>query len=215
MTATRPVPAPIGGDFVRLEPLAKEHLPALFLAIGHPITFAGGFGRGPAGYRDTEAGFVEWAEGYFTWETGNPYAVILVGGPHDGAVVGVSTLGDFDPENESTHIGWTAFDPRVWGTAVNAETKLLMLGLAFDSGFGRVKIQADAMNSRSRAAIAGIGATFEGILRRDRPRADGTWRDTVVFSVVVDEWPAVKTGLEKRLVRYAGRPVLFRDRPLA
>ena len=215
VTAKRPVPAPIGGEFVRLEPLTHEHLPALFLAIGHPIIFAGGYGGGPAGYRSTEPAFVEWAKGYFPWESGNPYAIFIVGGPHDGQLVGVSTLGDFEPQNEAAHIGWTAYDPRVWGTAVNAETKLLMLGLAFESGFGRVKIQADALNTRSRAAIAGIGATFEGTLRRHLQRADGTWRDTVVFSVIVEEWPAVKAGLEGRLARSAGRPVLFRDRPLS
>jgi RimJ/RimL family protein N-acetyltransferase len=212
VTATRPVPAPIVGEFVRLEPLRPDHLPALFLAIGHPIIFAGGFGGGPSGYRDTEAGFIEWAERYFQWEQGNPYAIFLVGGPHDGQLVGVSTLGDFEPEHESAHIGWTAYDPRVWGTAVNAETKLLLFGLAFDSGFGRVKIQADAMNTRSRAAIAGIGATFEGILRRHRRRADGSWRDTVLSSVIVEEWPAVKAGLAQRLAHHANRPVLFRDR---
>ncbi len=202
---------PIVGEFVRLEPLRPDHLPALFVAIGHPIIFAGGFGGGPAGYSETEAGFIAWAERYFQWEGGNPYAIFVVGGPHDDQLVGVSTLGDFEPEHESAHLGWTAYDPRVWGTAVNAETKLLLFGLAFDSGFGRVKIQADAMNTRSRAAIEGIGATFEGILRRHRQRADGSWRDTVLSSVIVDEWPTVRAGLERRLQRHAGRPVLFRE----
>jgi N-acetyltransferase len=87
----------------------------------------------------------------------------------------------------------------VWGTAVNPEAKLLMLEVAFDSGFGRVKLQADARNARSRAAIAKLGATFEGIVRRDQRRADGTWRDTAVFSILADEWPAVRDGLRARL----------------
>jgi RimJ/RimL family protein N-acetyltransferase len=210
VTATRPIPAPLVGRFVRLEPLHRSHLPALFRAIGHPIVFAGGYGGGPAGYRDTEAGFVEWAESYFSWEVGNPFAVFIVGGPHDAELVGTSTLTDFDEQREATHIGWTAYDPRVWGTAVNAEAKLLLLGLAFDNGFGRVLIQADALNERSRAAIAGIGATFEGIIRRDRLRADGTWRDSAIFSVLVDEWPRVRETLLARLERYGDRPVLFR-----
>ena len=66
------------------------------------------------------------------------------------------------------------------------------------------------MYARSRAAIAGIGATFEGVLRRDRPRADGSWRDSAVYSVLVDEWPRVRDGLLARLERYGGRPVEYR-----
>jgi len=82
-----------------------------------------------------------------------------------------------------------------------------MLGVAFENGFGRVKLQADAMNDRSRAAIAKLGATFEGVVRRDRPRADGTWRDTAVFSVIVDEWPRIRAGLEQRIAQWGDRPV--------
>ena len=199
---------------MRLEPLMREHLPALFLAIGHPIVFAGGYGGGPSGYRDNEADFTEWAESYFQWDAGLPFAVILVGGPHDGELVGTTSLNDFDAEREAAHIGWTAYDPRVWGTAVNAEAKLLLLGTAFDHGIGRVLIQADALNERSRAAIAGIGATFEGIVRRDRVRADGTWRDSAIFSVIIDDWPRVRSILEQRLEKQGERPVLFRSRPL-
>jgi len=212
VTAERPPYSSIHGRFVRLEPLVRDHLPALFLAIGRPETFAGGYGGGSAAYRDTQAGFLDWAEGYFRWETGDPYAVFLVGGPHDGQLVGTTTLTDLDLGREAAHLGWTAYDPRVWGTAVNPETKLLLLGRAFDAGLGRVLIQADAANERSRATIAGIGATFEGVIRRDRRRADGSWRDSAIFSVLKDEWPAVRAGLERRLEGYGERPVLFRSR---
>lgn len=187
-------------------------MPELFAVIGHPIVFAGGYGGGPQGYRDTVEGFIEWGERSFPFEAGQPYAVRLVGGPHDAQLVGTTTLSDFDLPGEAAHLGWTAYDPRVWGTAVNAECKLLLLGRAFDAGFGRVKIQADALNDRSRAAIAGIGATFEGVVRRDKLRADGTWRDTALFSVIVDEWPTVRENLQRRLERYGDRPVLFRQR---
>ncbi|MCU1545470.1 MAG: N-acetyltransferase [Homoserinimonas sp.] len=85
---------------------------------------------------------------------------------------------------------------------MNAETKLLMLGLAFESACERVKIQADAVNTRSRAATERIGATFEGVLRHDMRRADGTWRDTAVHSVLAGEWPQVCTLLTTRLRRY-------------
>lgn len=207
MTAVRPDFSPLIGRFVRLDPLTTTDLTALYSAIGHPQVFAGGYGGGPAGYRDTYDGFAEFAESYYQWGEGNVHAVRLVGGENDGLLVGTSTLGDFDEANEAAHLGWTAYDPRVWGTAVNPEAKLLILGAAFDSGFGRVKIQADALNSRSRAAILKLGATFEGIVRRDRRRADGTWRDSAVFSILVDEWPAVCAGLEARLAAFGAESV--------
>ena len=208
MPATRPPRRVIEGRFIRLAPLEEEHLPPLFRAIGRPEVFAGGYGGGPAGYRATEPEFIAWAEGYYQWDRGNPYAIRLVGGPDAGTLIGTSTLGDFVPALEAAHIGWTAYDPRVWGTVVNPEAKLLLLGLAFEHGFGRVKIQADVLNTRSRAAIAKLGATFEGIHRRDVPRADGSWRDSAVFSIIIDEWPEVRAGLAERVENQGGgRPV--------
>jgi RimJ/RimL family protein N-acetyltransferase len=215
MPATRPVPAPLQGRFIRLEPLTEAHLPELFAAIAHPIVFAGGYGGGPAGYRASLDEFIPWALRAHQWNVGNPYLVRISGGEHDGVAVGTSTLADFDEVREHAHIGWTAYDPRVWGTQVNAEAKLLLLGLAFDSGFGRVKIQGDVLNERSRAAMAGIGAKFEGIVRRDTRRADGSWRDTAMYSILIDEWPDVRAGLLARLEKYGGEPVNFRERPLA
>ena len=198
MTAQRPGPTILDGRFVRLQPLTWADLPALYGAIGHPEVFAGGYGGGPAGYRDTLEGFTEFAHSYYDLTSNNVYAVRLP----TGELVGTSTLADFDLVNEHTHLGWTAYAPSVWGTAVNPETKLLMLQLAFDSGFGRVKIQADAVNSRSRAAILKLGATFEGIVRRDRLRPDGTWRDSAVYSILIDEWPEVRAGLLARLAAF-------------
>jgi RimJ/RimL family protein N-acetyltransferase len=107
---------------------------------------------------------------------------------------------DVDLVNERTHIGSTLYHPDRWGTQVNPETKLLLLGHAFDDcGLGRVKIQTDVLNTRSAAAIAKLGATREGVLRRHTRREDGTFRDTVVFSILRDEWPAVRERLLTRL----------------
>jgi RimJ/RimL family protein N-acetyltransferase len=211
MTATRPQPTELVGRFVRLVPLEKADLPELFEAIGHPVTFAGGYGGGPAGYRGTLGEFTAWAKDYLHWDDSNVFGIRVRGGDHNGALVGTTTLGDFEETNEHAHIGWTAYDQRVWGTQVNAEAKLLLLGHAFDNGFGRIKIQADVLNERSRAAITGIGATFEGLVRRDVRRADGSWRDTAVFSVTIDDWPRVRELLETRLERYGDVPVRFRD----
>jgi RimJ/RimL family protein N-acetyltransferase len=212
MTAKRPGPSILTGRYVRLEPLTLETLPELHAAIGTPAVFTGGYGGGPEGYRSNVDDFVAWARTYYTWETGNPFLLRGNGGPLDGVAIGTSTLGDFDERREHAHIGWTAYDPRVWGSQVNAESKLLMLGHAFGSGFGRVKIQTDVINARSQAAIAGLGAVREGVVRRDSLRADGTWRDTVVYSILIDEWPGVKARLEERLASWGDRPLEYRER---
>ncbi len=208
MTATRPADADLVGRFIRLTPFTEADIPELERALRHPEVFAGGYGGGPAGLPADGAAFEAFASAYYAGgESAMPWTVRVEGGPDAGAVIGATKLGDLDLENESAHIGWTAYDPRVWGTAVNPEAKLLLLGLAFEHGFGRVKLQADARNARSRAAILKLGATFEGIARREKPRADGTWRDSAVYSVIVDEWPTVRAGLEARLAAWGDEPV--------
>ena len=212
MPALRPTPRELEGRHLRLVPLSQDDLPELYDALGTREVYSGGWGGGPAGFTATREEFVAWGHRYFAWSTGLVFGARLIGGQQDGVLVGTSTLADFDEAREHAHIGWTAWDPRVWGTAVNPEAKLLMLGLAFDSGFGRVRLQADERNARSRAAIAKLGATFEGIVRREVRRADGSWRDTALFSILVDEWPGVRAGLEERLAEFGDRPVEFRAR---
>lgn len=190
----RPAPAPLQGRVVVLEPLTDEHLEPLRLAIARPEVFAGGYGGGPAGLDTSPEGFRTFARRYYPWSTGIPYAVVL-----GGRVVGTTSLADFDEGREAAHLGWTAYSPDVWGTAVNPDAKRLLLDLAFSSGFSRVKLQADAANARSRAAIVRLGAVFEGVLRHDQRRADGSWRDTAVHSILVEEWPAVRDALDRRL----------------
>ena len=128
------------------------------------------------------------------------YTVRLVTGDTAGRVVGTTSLGDVDLTHERVHLGWTAYAADVWSTVVNPECKLLLMQHAFEHcGFGRVKIQTDLINTRSQAAIAKLGATREGVLRRHMRRADGSWRDTVVFAVTIDDWPRVRAGLVARV----------------
>lgn len=208
VTASRPAAEPLVGRFITLTPYSEADIPALYRALGRPEVFAGGYGGGPAGLPADAGAFAAFARDYYAGgPDAMPWTVRLAGGPDHGAIVGATKLGDLDLPNESAHIGWTAYDPRVWGTTVNPEAKLLLLGLAFGHGFGRVKLQADARNARSRAAILKLGAQFEGITRRERPRADGSWRDSAVYSVIVDEWPAVRDRLEARLAEWGDRPL--------
>jgi RimJ/RimL family protein N-acetyltransferase len=206
MTTAEPDGRPLVGRFVRLDPAALDDATGLFAALDDERVWAKGYGGGPLGrphdvaaMRDSLRVAVDAAAS----RQRQAYVVRLVadgGETPAGTVVGTTSLGDWDLVNERAHIGWTAYGPSWWGGPVNAECKLLLLGHAFDDcGFGRVKLQTDLRNDRSQAAIARLGATREGVLRRHQKRADSTFRDTVVFSVLRDEWPAVRAALEARL----------------
>lgn len=117
----------------------------------------------------------------------------------EGIVVGTTSFLDVVPVDNRLEIGWTLYRPDDWGTDVNATCKLLLMEWAFAHGFGRVQLKTDIRNDRSQAAIARLGATREGVLRRYQRRQDGSVRDTVMFSVIADEWPSVRQGLLTRL----------------
>lgn len=114
--------------------------------------------------------------------------------------MGTSTYLDVSTADARLEIGSTAYVPAAWGTAVNPDTKIAMLTYAFEVlGVGRVQLKTDVRNVRSQQAIARLGARYEGTLRRYQRRTDGSMRDTVLFSIVVEDWPAVRTALERRL----------------
>ena len=203
MAVSLPTGAPLIGSTVRLDPMTIDDAGALHPVLANPDNYADGYVMAPPTTTVEESRAYVAGRLAVAGPEHLPYVGRLV---LDGTVVGTSTIGDVDVRNERAHIGWTMWDRRFWGTAVNPEAKLLMLGHLFDDcGFGRVKIQTDAVNHHSQAAIAKLGAQKEGVLRRHTRRADGTFRDTVVFSIVIDEWPAVKAGLEARLRQRSGR----------
>jgi RimJ/RimL family protein N-acetyltransferase len=117
-----------------------------------------------------------------------------------GSVVGTSSYLEATVGDARLEIGATAYRRDVWASAVNPDTKLLLLGYAFDElNAGRVQLKTDVRNTRSQRAIARLGAHYEGTLRRYQRRADGTIRDTVLFSVLAEDWPRVRGDLETRL----------------
>lgn len=204
MTAISPDGRPLIGTTVRLDVLTPADGPALFIALDDARVYAAGFGGGPAGRPTSVTDAERWAyHAVSDPRKAATYVVRLVADGSLGAagtVVGTSSLGDQSLADERIHLGWTAYSPAVWATAVNPECKLLLLGHAFDDcGFGRVKIQTDVINTRSQSAIARLGAVREGVLRRHQVRADGTFRDSVVYSILKDEWPGVRDGLQARL----------------
>lgn len=196
---TPPGDRPLVGQWVRLDPSVDDDVEALFAALDDERVWAAGYSGGPAARPSDPKGWLERIE-TARREQRVMYTVRLVSGDPAGRVVGTTSLGDVDLLNERVHLGWTAYAPEVWSTPVNPECKLLLMQHAFDDcGFGRVKIQTDLINTRSQAAIAKLGAAREGVLRRHMRRADGSWRDTVVFAVTIHDWPAVRAGLEQRV----------------
>jgi len=117
-----------------------------------------------------------------------------------GEVAGLTTYYDIDPDQRTVAIGSTWLGRRFWRTGLNTEAKLLLLRRAFDDlGCARVVWHVDILNERSQAAVERIGGVREGVLRKHKIRRDGSWRDTVLYSMTDDEWPEARDRLEARL----------------
>jgi N-acetyltransferase len=122
----------------------------------------------------------------------------------DGAVVGSSRYLSLRPEDRVLEIGHSWIAPDAWGTGANTEAKLLLLGHAFERlGCLRVEFKTDASNERSRAALAALPAEFEGVFRKHMLVRGGQRRDSAWYSVIDDDWPAVKAALEARVAAKA------------
>ena len=120
----------------------------------------------------------------------------------DGELVGHTSYLNVNEADRVVEIGNTWLTPAAWGTGANTEAKYLLLRHAFeDEGFLRVEFKTDATNARARAALAGLPSTFEGVFRRHMLVRGGVRRDSAWYSVIDDEWPAVKANLERRLAR--------------
>ena len=120
----------------------------------------------------------------------------------DGRVVGSTRYGNIDRHHRRVEIGWTWVAASWQRTPINTEAKLLLLRHAFESlGCVRVEFKTDRLNEKSRAALRRIGAVEEGIFRRHMITDTGRWRDSVYYSIVAEEWPTIRAGLEAKLAR--------------
>lgn len=118
-----------------------------------------------------------------------------------GRIVGSTRLYDIDPSVPNCAIGHTFYAASVQRTHVNTSCKRLLLGHAFDTlGMQAVYFHTSHLNLRSRAAIERLGATLDGVLRRHKRHKDGSLRDTWSYSIVADEWPAIRDRLDARLL---------------
>jgi RimJ/RimL family protein N-acetyltransferase len=191
---------PLIGRTVSVLPLRREHARGLLDAADESLwTYS--IARPLESLRDAET-FVDEALVARSASREVPFVVV-----HNGAgrIVGTSRFMQLEPEYASLEIGMTWIGSHYHGTGVNPAMKLLLLTHALDvAGVVRVEFQVDHRNARSRAALAKIGATYEGTLRRYHAHArNGYQRDTMIFSVVDYEWPGVRENLA-RLVETVG-----------
>lgn len=188
------------GSLVTLEPLRPDHAGELWEAAQPPEIWSW-----LANLNERER-FEEWLR--LTLEAAEagregPFTTRDAG---SGRVIGSSRFLNVRPADRVVEIGWTWLHPSAWRGGANVEAKLLMMRHAFETlGCVRVEFKTDARNERSRTALAALPARFEGVLRNHMILPDVGLRDSAYYSVIESEWPAVRSNLERRLVR-AGSP---------
>jgi RimJ/RimL family protein N-acetyltransferase len=187
-----PGPVTLKGTLVTLVPLAAEHVDDLLQAGSYDEVWTWLSTPRPRSRED----MARWVADALADGTRVPFAVVV-----DGRAQGSTSLLDIDLSVGGLEIGWTWYTPALWATAVNPESKRLLLGHCFDDlGAERVFLKTDNRNTRSQAAIRKLGAAYDGTLRHHRRRSDGTVRDSVYFSLLASEWPSVRARLDARIV---------------
>lgn len=187
-------PEVVTGARVRLVPLAESDAAELF-AVGRDLRLwphlpGGAFETEEDALRFIRRALVEQAFGRQV-----PYAVRE---PNSGALVGTTRYASIEPRHESVEIAWTFLHPSTWGTRAPAEMMVLMLAQAIERyGAGRVWLKTDSRNTRLIRAMEHGGVTREGTLRRHLRVSDGHVRDSVIFSVIAEEWPELKRRSER------------------
>ncbi|MCR8645217.1 GNAT family N-acetyltransferase [Paenibacillus sp. N1-5-1-14] len=191
-------PITLEGSRVKLLPMQEAHIEALFHANHHPeileLPYSASFHT-----LEDAASYVRTA--LQERENGISMPFVIWDNQY-GEIIGSTRFHTLSQENRSTEIGWTWYNPKVWRTRVNTECKYLLLRHCFEIwGLVRVQLKADARNERSKTAILRLGATHEGTLRKHLKLQDGFIRDTAMFSMISEEWPAVKAKLELAMQR--------------
>jgi N-acetyltransferase len=189
------------GALIRLEPLAETHLAAL-CAVGLDDEL---WRWTPKQVRtsDDMTDYIAFALGEQRAERALPFVIV---DRATGAAIGSTRFAAIEPAHRRLEIGSTWLGRPWQRTAANSEAKYLLLRHAFETlGCIRVELKTDALNERSRSAIRRIGAREEGTLRQHMITASGRIRDTVYYSILADEWAAVKLGLERRLAQASSK----------
>ena len=195
----------LAGHVVVLEPLAPAHEPGLIAAASDPEMFRW-MGIDIGSSTDAMREWLATAQRDAQRGVEVPYAILAAS---SGTVLGTTRFMSLALEHLVAEIGWTWVTRSAWGTGANAETKLLLLTHAFETvGLRRVEFKTDSRNERSRGALDALGARFEGVFRKHRVLPGGGVRDSAYYSVIDDEWPAVRRGLLARLDAFdSGGPI--------
>ena len=185
-----------GNRWVTLEPLAHEHIPEITDAAADGELGSLWFTAAP---RPDEV--EKWVDGRLAVQKPDVGLTFVVR-RLDGTFVGSSSYMQVDAANRRLEIGYTWYVASARRSGVNSETKLLMLGHAFDQlGCVAVEFRTHFFNFTSRAAIERLGAKLDGVLRSHSLASDGTLRDTCVYSITRAEWPAVRSHLQWQLAK--------------
>lgn len=199
-SAPRLEPVTLEGSIVRLEPLSLDHVPGLAEVALDPAIWRWTIAR-----PTNEAELRTWAETAIAARTAGtelPFATI---DRATGRPIGSSRYMNIALDHRRLEIGWTWVGTGFQRTGANREAKLLMMSHTFDTlGCRRVEFKTDALNEKSRTALLGIGARFEGIFRNHMVMPDGRMRDSAYYSVIDEEWPEVRSSLRRRLNRADG-----------
>ena len=188
---------PLRGERVALEPLAAEHAEGLWAAAQAEEIWAW-----LVSLNSSRELFDRWMETSMEATIEGREGVFAARELESGELVGSSRFMAVRPPDRVVEIGWTWFNPRVWRTGINVETKLLQMTHAFETlGCVRVELKTDARNERSRAAMAALPAQLEGVLRNHMIVPEIGQRDSAYYSVIDSEWPQVRANLERRLGR--------------
>lgn len=189
-------PVELRGDLVAIEPLRAEHAAGLLAAADAEEVFAWLPYPRPADLEQARA-WIDDALADRRSDRRFPFAVLNA---ENGSVVGSTSYWDFDAHNAHVEIGSTWLSRASWRTGRNAEAKLLLMAHAFEAlELERVSFRTDIRNERSQRAIERLGAIREGVHRHEMRRRDGSWRDSVHYSILRSEWPAAKVRLLERL----------------
>ena len=184
-------------NHVLLRPLEQKDAQSLYKNVGtDPEIFKWMLFSAPTSVADYEKlvnRFIQESSGAMR----QSFAVVL---KENNEIVGHTSFMDYQERNKSIEIGTTFYAKTYWRSFVNSECKLLLLTDAFENQkLHRVTLKTDGQNERSKSAIARIGATYEGALRENMQRPDGSWRDTAYFSIIENQWPEIKDRLIQKI----------------
>jgi RimJ/RimL family protein N-acetyltransferase len=195
-------PVTLRGRRSYVEPLAESHAAELF-AIGRDVAMWRYMPRGPITSEEDARQMIEQAQLARAFGKELQFAIRVCA---TGALIGATRYQDIQPRHNSVEIGWTFVHPAHWFRGAGTESSLLLATHAIeDLGAGRVWLKTDGRNRRAQRVLEKCGMTREGVLRRHLCAADGFIRDSVIYSVLPEEWPRVKHRVGELLARQLQR----------